>query len=231
MPLALGADNNDLSLTITKEPACSSVFSPIESIYENYPALDVIRPERIVSVPSTTLDAYLATRGMGKPSAFKLDTQGSELAILKGSIDNLSEACMIDIEVEFNPLYQGQALFHEVDAFLRGQGFALWRLPQLVHYTPEHFSASETAVESVSTPPARVERSNPGNGQLFWAQAHYVRASSLVWDSTSISAEFARRAAVIASAYGYWDLSLMVLAKCSETAPEASTLRSILKGE
>lgn len=228
VPLALGADGQDLHLTITKDPACSSVYPPMEEIYRTYPALDVIRPERVVSVASTTIDAYLLERGIGKPSLFKLDTQGSELDILKGASASLGEACMLDIEVEFNPMYRGQALFGDVDQFLRSHGFVLWRFAQLDHYAPEHFPGLDGVVRTVAGPPSNMQTMSPGNGQLFWAQAHYVRASCVASSSTPITAAFAYRAAAVASAYGYWDLALTVLEKCPECSQEAVSLGRLL---
>jgi FkbM family methyltransferase len=228
VPLALSSDGRELRITLTREPACSSIFEPLPALYEHYPALEVIVPERAVTVPSTSLDEYLEGRDLGKPDLLKLDTQGSELDILRGSINSLSAACMIDIEVEFNPIYRGQALFGDVDVFLRAHGFLLWRLPLLVHYAPANFLCAETPLQAVSTPPERREEANPGNGQLFWAQAHYVRTECLVADERRIAAPLARRAAVIASAYGYWDLALMVLAKCADTGHEAGALRDLL---
>jgi Methyltransferase FkbM domain len=64
----------------------------------------------------------------------KLDTQGSELEILQGGVRALAGVRCVEVEVEFNPIYRGQPLFYEVDAFMRGQGFVLWKLTNLVHY-------------------------------------------------------------------------------------------------
>lgn len=69
---------------------------------------------------------------------------------------------------------------------------------------------------------------SPGNGQLFWGNAHYVKTECLATDHRPVAAESAKRAAAIASAYGYWDLALMVLGKCKDTSFEASTLRGLL---
>ena len=228
VPLALSSDGRDLSLTITKKPEASSIFPPVEALHQHFPALDMMEPERVVTVQSTSLDKFLADRSLKKPDLFKLDTQGSELDILTGALSNLSAACMIDIEVEFNPLYHGQALFSDIDVFLRSQGFALWRLPLLVHYTPENFKPAETPVHAASTP-GRVQAISPGNGQLYWGQAHYVRAECLITSQTPIYTQQAIRTAAIASAYGYWDLALMVLEKCAETKKDAATLRTLLK--
>lgn len=228
VPLALSSDGRDLTLHLTKEPACSSIFPPVRALYEKYPALVTIAPERVENFPSTTVDRFIAERALSKPDLIKLDTQGSELDILQGAVDNLSSACMIDIEVEFNPLYEGQALFGDVDLFLRRHGFVLWRLQHMVHYPHRSLPDSLAPQVTLAAYPGRLETTRPGYGQLFWGQAHYVRRGCLATDETLIEVDFARRAAAIASAYGYWDLALMTLQKCSGTTAEATALEAIL---
>jgi FkbM family methyltransferase len=228
VPLALSENGLDLHLTVTAEPSGSSVYLPVETLYKRYPALAMITPAKVVTVQTVYLDKYLAERGMAKPSLFKLDTQGSELDILKGAQANLSEASLIDIEVQFNPLYVGAGLFGDVDVFLRSQGFSLWRLPLIVHYTQQHMPTAATSVQTISTPPGVMETTNPGNGQLFWGQAHYVRTDCLNTNSIQLSAQIALRTAAIASAYGYWDLALMALTKCQDTQGHAEALSAIL---
>lgn len=58
----------------------------------------------------------------------KIDTEGSELEILKGGKELLRKVSGIEVEVSFNPMYEGQPLFSEIDAFLREQGFQLFDL-------------------------------------------------------------------------------------------------------
>jgi FkbM family methyltransferase len=228
VPLALSSDGRDLDLILTLEPACSSIYEPVKALYQRYPGLAVMAPERVAKVPSVRLDSYLEGRGLRKPDLLKLDTQGSEFDILQGSINSLQAACMLEVEVEFNPLYEGQPLFADIDRFMRANGFSLWRIPMMVHYHPERFEAASTALQSESVPPNRLFSMSPGNGQLFWGNAHYVRTEFLATDSRAVPAELARRAAAIASAYGYWDLALTVLEKTNDTAFEASTLRGLL---
>jgi FkbM family methyltransferase len=56
---------------------------------------------------------------------FKIDVQGFELEILKHGVSKLDKTGLLHIEVTFNPIYEGQALFSEVDTFLRSMGFQL----------------------------------------------------------------------------------------------------------
>ncbi len=67
--------------------------------------------------------------------AIKVDTQGSELEILEGAKETLRSVNLIEIEVTFNPKYDGQPLFAEVDQFLRSQGFVLWKFSSETHYS------------------------------------------------------------------------------------------------
>ena len=53
----------------------------------------------------------------------KLDVQGGELEVLKGSDNLLKDVKGICTEVSFVELYKKQALFGDVDTFLRKKGF------------------------------------------------------------------------------------------------------------
>jgi len=81
----------------------------------------------IIRVETLTLDAYCARNGIRAIDILKLDTQGSELAVLRGAVGLLSGGAigMIRCEVEIFSLYAGQALFHEVAAFLDRYGYKL----------------------------------------------------------------------------------------------------------
>ena len=57
----------------------------------------------------------------------KLDTQGTELEILRGAQRMLDERCVAAfIEVEFCQIYEDQKLFSEVECFLRERGFSFF---------------------------------------------------------------------------------------------------------
>lgn len=59
------------------------------------------------------------------PDIIKLDTQGSELLILKGAERTLSSAIFVEIETEFHEFYIGQPTFSEVHKFMILNGFRL----------------------------------------------------------------------------------------------------------
>ena len=56
---------------------------------------------------------------MDRVDFIKLDTQGSELDILHGAGSLLDNCSGLQLEVMFSPLYEGQPLFADVDAYLR----------------------------------------------------------------------------------------------------------------
>lgn len=57
----------------------------------------------------------------------KIDIQGFELEVFKNGQQKLSDAVLIQTEVEFLPLYKNQPLFAEVEAHLMARGFMLHR--------------------------------------------------------------------------------------------------------
>jgi len=180
IPQALAGKAGRRNLYVTKEPACSSLYPPIQHLAEHYPALECIQLEKVLSVNVTTLDAWAEENRIAEIDYIKIDTQGAELEILQGGEHLLKTVRCIDIEVEFNPIYEGQSLFFEVDAYLRKMGFQLWRFSNLVHYS-QTAKAMETGEQnSICFDSKTVHHSPAYAGQLFWADARYVHASVLM---------------------------------------------------
>jgi FkbM family methyltransferase len=156
IPLALGAEQKDTPLYITLEPACSSVYPPLEALSERFPELEVIQVAKEETVRLVPLDNWWESEERPSVSFLKIDTQGSEFDILQGAKSVLANCLGCEIEVEFSPIYKGQPLFSDVDTFLRAQGFVLWRLNDLCHYSEK-------------------PRNNGEKGRLYWANAVYLR--------------------------------------------------------
>jgi FkbM family methyltransferase len=185
-------------------------------LYEQYPGLAIIRPARTVSCPSITLDQYCEQNNITGVDAIKLDTQGSELDILKAATQILKTVSLIDIEVEFNELYEEQPLFGDVDCFLRSQGFVLWRVNNLAHYSKGLVEGANSGI-LIASDPGSFQTIEQDNGQLFWGQAHYVRRDFVPMETEAeLDAEQALRAAILVGQYGHWDLSLEILRKSGD---------------
>ena len=83
----------------------------------------------------------------------KFDIQGGEVNALKGATTMLQTSTMlVYVEVLFNPLYEGGAIFSDLDAQLRTVDFLLYNI-----YKP------------------KVDK----NGQLLYANAIYIHANRL----------------------------------------------------
>lgn len=214
LPVALGeAGSTSTNLYVTQQPACSSIYPPISILYEQYPALSEIRPEHIIEVPIQSLDILLTGRGIREIDAIKLDTQGSELNVLRGAHGVLKSCAMIDIEVEFNPIYEGQPLFCDVDRFLRDEGFVLWRLSDVCHYAPAENQHPPLNLMMAFSPPQEIHNLPVRGGQIFWAQAQYVRAEFPRTGAAQLPQKDAIKAAAIVASAGFWDLALEILSK------------------
>lgn len=89
---------------------------------------------KTLEVPCATLDMILNEGGMrSHPDFIKLDTQGSELAIIQAAPKTLESAFGVEVEVQFLPIYEEQALFEDVQCVMRGKGFQLMDLGNKLH--------------------------------------------------------------------------------------------------
>jgi FkbM family methyltransferase len=212
IPFALGAASDTLSLTLTKGPGCSSVYEPIRILYEEFPACDIMSPVRTTNCQSISIDEFCEGRGLNKIHALKLDTQGSELDILKGADRTLQQCLFINVEVEFNPLYEKQPLFCDVDRFLRDRGFVLWRLNNLAHYS-KGVIAGESHPILLAAEPGSHQYVSLDNGQLFWADAFYVREAAIPTNRQTLDFDDAVAGACLVSQWRLWDLAIEMIRK------------------
>ncbi|MDJ0448030.1 FkbM family methyltransferase [Methylocystis sp. JR02] len=214
-PIALSDHWGELDIFITEQPACSSAYPPVSSLYQLFPSLKDITPRSVARVSCRPLDDIVSDLQWDRIDCIKLDIQGYELNALKGANNALENCSIVDIEVEFNTLYEGQPLFFEVDGYLRKHGFVLWKLENLSHYAPEIVPAAESSFFISAEPYSPFFGKIPA-GQLFWAQAQYVRASYPPSRIDPLFRPQAIRAALLAGCYGFWDLSLEVLKKSGD---------------
>jgi len=123
---ALYDSEREVDVFLTRKQMVSSIYEP------NYPLIRKFKkPERFEVVEkkkiyTSTLDKELKSRHIDSVDFIKLDTQGSELAILHGGKSILPTVFGIEVEVETVEIYKSQPLFPEVDLFLRQYGFDLF---------------------------------------------------------------------------------------------------------
>jgi FkbM family methyltransferase len=95
-------------------------------VNREYPHSDTFRTMREVPVELKTIDSLrlLDDPAVAPPTVIVLDTQGTELAIIRGGRELITEhTAAIVTEAEFAPFYEGQPLFGEVCAGLDEMGF------------------------------------------------------------------------------------------------------------
>lgn len=218
VPTALGASAGTAELHLAAEPACSSLFPPDGELAKDRPGLALTNEVGRTQIQIDALDAWLDREGVERVDFLKIDTQGSELQVLKGASGALATAAAVEVEVEFNPIYLGQPLFSEVDSFLREQGFVLWRLANLAHYgLPGGASVYETTETHWFDHPDPATFSGRG-GQLFWANAFYVRRS-IAFGGSCDSWRECLRDAVVTGALGFWELAARAAGGAVQEAP------------
>ena len=133
-----------------------SLFAPNTPLLEKFQNLsELVTPVAMHAVDTTRVDDLVEIEDV---DFFKMDVQGSELAVFENARRILADTLVIDTEVEFVELYQGQPLFADVDAFLRRQGFQF--------HTFNGYAARPFK------PLANISQ---GCRQLLWSDAIYVR--------------------------------------------------------
>lgn len=112
------------SFYLYKNLAESSSLKPAH-MFKKYFARRTFGPQKSVSVPSMTLNTFLKQHTVNPPDILKLDTQGSELAILKKATSCFDTTFLIESEVEFYEMYEGQDLFYDLAHFLQSHDYQL----------------------------------------------------------------------------------------------------------
>jgi FkbM family methyltransferase len=119
-PFALGRTLGELRLQLHAYSASSSLLSATDEFKK------LNQGDRTVSeflVPVMTLDSLKDSESWEGPILLKLDVQGYELEVVKGSVTLLPNIASIVAETSFRPLYHGQVVFGAFHDYLAGFGF------------------------------------------------------------------------------------------------------------
>lgn len=126
-PVFLG-DGAEAKFHVTRYPGCASLFEPDSTVIDRFVAHDASKPDGNFYVQQTKIVKTVRlddVDGCTPPDYAKLDVQGGELAVLQHGAKTLARALVLEIEVEFVPLYRDQPLFGDIEALLRRRGFVL----------------------------------------------------------------------------------------------------------
>ena len=136
-----------------------SLFKPNAALLDKFQLLhEVMTLQKEHPVQTRRLDDI---DELGDIDFVKIDVQGGELAAFRGGPRVLRDAVLVQTEVEFVPLYEGQPLFADLDTFLRGSGYQF-----------HTFTATGTRCFK---PLVVNGDATTGLKQLLWSDAIYVK--------------------------------------------------------
>jgi FkbM family methyltransferase len=130
---ALHSSQGEMEFFVATQPSLSSLleFDPVafERHFGLMPGSEhwarALTPQRKQTTKTETADGFFRSRNLERIDYLKLDTQGTELEILKGARDYFSagKILVVKTEVSLLPVYRDQCTFGEIDQFMREQGF------------------------------------------------------------------------------------------------------------
>ena len=196
LPIFLGS-GAPATFHLTRYPGCSSLMTPDPGVIDLFMTIGCADPSGNFHVQSTEKCETVRLDDLGSSievDYLKIDVQGYELEIMKHGTTKLSNAVVIECEVEFLPLYEKQPLFGDIQCFLREQGFVLHKLIDVGGRPFRPFS-----------PP------NPflPMSQLLWADAIFVRDFTRLDNFSSDG--LIKAVAVLDLVYGSYDLVALLL--------------------
>ena len=130
-------DDKEIKFYNTRKPKCSSFYKPNFNHLKKF--LDKDRFE-IVSEDTfnvKSLDSVIVK--FTQPNFIKIDTEGSELDILKGSKETLSNVFGLEVECAFYQLRENQPLFEEVRSYLESLDFIFIDFVSMIRWEKDKF--------------------------------------------------------------------------------------------
>jgi FkbM family methyltransferase len=160
-PYALDRNKGEKDFYITSYLSACGFYKPDEKMIKKFGSADTFNVTEITKVSTIDLDSFCDENNIQNVDFIKLDTEGSELDILKGAEKTLKSSVIgISVEVEFIKMYIDQPLFSDIDEYLRSHNFELYDL-DLNRKTRSSLSPYAS--------------SNLDIGQLVQGQALYLR--------------------------------------------------------
>ena len=155
MPYGLSREGGEQTLYVTNVDTGSSLLEPDlnESIAHRVPDASYFFPLRPVQVDTITLSDVIGKIGVNAPIFVKLDTQGTELDILKGAELAFENHAVVGIEMESTlqsrPVMRGAGKFWEACQYLEQKGFELLSIHP-IQLGSAHNGSSTTAKRALN---------------------------------------------------------------------------------
>lgn len=131
--LALHSSSGERDLFLTTHPSMSSLLEFDPNAFARHFGLMPGSAEWArgleshckQTIKTETADNFFRSQNLERIDFLKLDTQGTELEILKGAREYLTagKIAVVKTEVLFLPVYRNQCTFSDIDRFMKDQGF------------------------------------------------------------------------------------------------------------
>ena len=182
----------------TNNTATGSLYKPNTALMEKFNELPeyVVLKQEHPNIRTRRLDDLRHLEGLDDVDYVKIDVQGAELDVFKGAPRVLASATIIQTEVEFVPIYEGQPLFGDIDVHLRSQGYQFHTFDGLA---------------TRCFRPFRIPGQIRGMRQVLWTDATYVR-DFLRLDLVS-TPKLLKMAVMLDAIFKSYDLAAMVMAE------------------
>ena len=197
-PIALGEKKETRKFYETYMPVCSSLYKPNEDLIKLYNNLNIAYLKKTTEIDTISLDEFLNLHKFGPIDFLKIDIQGAELDVFKGSKKALKNILMIVSEVEFVEQYIDQPLFGDVSSFLKDYNFMFHKF---------------LGYGSRTLKPIILNENKNFGTQFFWSDAIFIRN---IIGVSKMSSENLIKTAVLAYIYGSPDLTHFYLRKLDE---------------
>jgi FkbM family methyltransferase len=185
-PYFVGEKPGKTLFHIYKSPGQSSVYAPAKRFKAHFGGDDFAIAQSL-PVYCTTIDKIVKNEKCPYPDILKIDTQGSELGILKGAAKTLAQTLIVEIECEFIEMYEGQPLFHHICASLYAAGFELFYINRVFANRDGY--------------------SGEARGQITFCDALFIRREDKL---AGISAERLARFGILLANYGHRDYAYSI---------------------
>ena len=131
-------EGDKLDFYETKKEKCSSFLEPNIDHLKRFPDVERFSIIKKINFTTSTLDKELENLNIN-PDFIKIDTEGTEIDILKGSTNSLKNVMGIEIETSFFELRKNQPLISDVLNFFSNTNLEFVDFLSIIRWEKENF--------------------------------------------------------------------------------------------